>query len=272
MKEELLSWRLWVGTLGGDTMATSVGANCVAVAGERGTLVVDPLIAPAHARQVQDALERRGFPAVSHVLVTHHHTDHALGASFFAARGARVVATRPCAAAMAEQHPGLVAERRAVPALAALFADAEPHVPTEIFDDTTQIDLGGVVVEILRVGPAHTPGDAIAWIKEERAFVCGDLVSVGYHFNYEEADPAHLLPALDRIATRGDETFIPGHGPSGDVAIVHAQADYHRAVFAARHADEIRARFPGYLLDGALASAPVATKINGPRGPGAPSP
>jgi len=43
-------------TLGGDTLGTSYGANCTAVAGQDGTLLVDPLVCPAHARLVAGAI------------------------------------------------------------------------------------------------------------------------------------------------------------------------------------------------------------------------
>jgi hypothetical protein len=54
LHETVLSPRLVVLTLGGDRMLTSWGANCVALAAAAGTLVVDPMIAPAHARLVED--------------------------------------------------------------------------------------------------------------------------------------------------------------------------------------------------------------------------
>ncbi|HZY01873.1 MAG TPA: hypothetical protein VFF02_00125, partial [Anaeromyxobacteraceae bacterium] len=62
--ETALSARLLVLTLGGDTPLTSYGANCLALAGSAGTLLVDPLIAPAHARLVAEAVARHGFPPV----------------------------------------------------------------------------------------------------------------------------------------------------------------------------------------------------------------
>jgi cyclase len=261
LTEARLAPRLWVGTLGGDTMATSYGANCTAIAGDAGTLLVDPLIAPAHARLVAAALAAHGFPPVTHVLLTHHHTDHALGASLFA--GARVLATPDCAAAMAAQHPALVAARRADPALAALFADAVPHAPTDVFADAATIDLGGLRVEVRRLGPAHTPGDAVAIVPALGAVICGDLVSVGYHFNYEEATPGRLLAALAELGALGGTLYVPGHGPAGGREIIDAQADYHRRAFAARSADELRR--PGWLLEAALATAPL-----GWRGPEVP--
>jgi len=263
LQETLLSPRLLVLTLGGDGIPTSYGANCVAVAGDRATLVVDPLIAPAHARLVGEALERRGFPRVDVVVLTHHHTDHALGASWFASRGARVVAHRLCAEAMAAQHAGLVAERRAVPALSALFADAEPHVPSLLFDETHEVDLGGLTVRVRRAGPAHTPGDAVVIVPSERAVVCGDLVSAGYHFNYEEAEPAALAASLHALTALPADRFVPGHGPPGDREILEAQARYHEEaarIVAASPTPEVaraalRERFPGYQLEMAIESA-----------------
>jgi cyclase len=262
IREALLSPRLLVLTLGGDTVERSFGANCVAVAGERGTLVVDPLVAPAHARLVGEALARRAFPPVTHVVLTHHHTDHALGASWFAAQGATVVAQRRCAEAMAAQHPALVAARRADPALAWLFADAEPHAPTAVFEEGYAIDLGGVAIEVRSFGPAHTAGDAVVLVPSERAVACGDLVSVGYHFNYEEAEPGALGGALEALAELPADRFIPGHGPAGGPEILAAQARYHQAVarIVAESARKearaaVRSRFQGYLLEVAIESA-----------------
>jgi cyclase len=263
LRETALSPRLVVLTLGGDDVSSSYGANCVAAAGSRGTLLVDPLVAPAHARLVAAALARRAFPPVTHVVLTHHHTDHALGASWFAARGAEVVAQRRCAEAMAAFHPALVAARRADPDLAALFADAEPHAPTAVFDEGWRGDLGDLPVEVRRAGPAHTPGDALVLLPSEATVACGDLVSSGYHFNYEDAEPGALAGALAELAALPADHFVPGHGPPGGREVVEAQARYHeevaRIVAASATADEaragIRARCPGFLLEAAIETA-----------------
>jgi cyclase len=263
LHETALSPRLLVATLGGDGVSSSYGANCVAAAGARGTLLVDPLIAPSHARLVAEALARRAYPPVTHVVLTHHHTDHALGASWFAARGAEVVAQRRCAEAMAALHPALVAARRADPALAALFADAEPRAPSAVFDERWRADLGDLPVEVRRAGPAHTPGDALVLLPSERAVACGDLVSAGYHFNYEDAELGALAGALAALAALPADRFVPGHGPAGGRELVEAQARYHdevaRIVAASAAAGEaraaIRARFPGFLLEAAIETA-----------------
>jgi cyclase len=266
LRETVLSPRLVVLTLGGDRMLTSWGANCTALASAGGTVVVDPMIAPPHARLVEEALRRRGFPEVRHVVLTHHHTDHALGASWFAARGAAVVAHARCAEAMAAQHPATIAARRRVEELAALFADAVAYAPTVRFEERHVIDLGDARVEVRHLGPGHTPGDAVVLFPSEGVAACGDLVFAGYHYNYEEADAALLPRRLEELAALPASRFVPGHGPTGGREILEEQDRYHADVArivrsaagseAARAA--IEARFPGRALPEAIATAIAA--------------
>jgi glyoxylase-like metal-dependent hydrolase (beta-lactamase superfamily II) len=263
LHETVLSPRLLVLTLGGDRIQTSWGVNCVALAARVGTLVVDPMIAPAHARLVDDALRRRGFPEVRHVVLTHHHTDHALGAGWFAARGATVVAHARCAEAMAAQHPATIAARRRVPALAPLFADAEAYAPSVRFEHRHVLDLGDAEVEVRHLGAGHTPGDAVVVFPSDDAVACGDLVFAGCHFNYEEADAGQLARRLAELAALPASRFIPGHGAPGGRELLDAQARYHaevaRIVASSESADAARAaieaRFPDLTLRESTASA-----------------
>jgi cyclase len=253
-------------TLGGDTLRTGWGANCVAFAGAAGTVVVDPLIAPAHARLVEDALRVRGFPPVRHVVLTHHHTDHALGATWFAGRGAAVIAHRRCAEEMAAQHPDAIAARRGMAEVAPLFIDAAPCAPSIQFLDRYRIDLGDSLVEVRHLGPGHTRGDAVVLFESEGAAACGDLVFAGFHFNYEEADAPALSRRLDELGALPASCFIPGHGPPGGREILDAQARYHADVAGiVRSADSrerarvaVESRFPGLALPDAIHSAIAA--------------
>jgi cyclase len=240
-------------TLGGDRIETSFGANCTAVVGRQAVLLVDPLIAPAYARLVEEALAAKTSLRVRYVALTHHHTDHALGASHFAGRGATVIAHRHCAARMAAEHADLVAERRKQPELAALFAEAQAYTPFRIFEDGLTLDLGGTKARVIHTGHGHTPGDAIVHLPEESVVVCGDLVSAGYHVNYEDADVGHLDCGLAALSALGARTYVPGHGEPGGPERLEAQSRYHAAARAAAGApgagDRLRSSFPGYRLE-----------------------
>jgi cyclase len=244
--------RVW--TLGGDEVPSSFGANCTAVFGRGGVLLVDPLIAPAHARLVGEAVRRETDLPIRFVVLTHHHTDHALGSAWFAARGATVVAHRACREGMASEHPRLIEERRRDPGIAALFAGAESIPPAVTFEEGLALDPGDLEVRVLHPGHGHTPGDSVVLLPGERVAICGDLVSNSYHVNYEDADLANLEAGLQTLRSLGAETYIPGHGAPGGPEILERQGEYHAAVRAAAAEPEtavekLRRQFPGYKLE-----------------------
>ena len=266
LRETRIRDNVWVWTLGGETMATSYGANCTAVLGWDAVLLVDPFITPAHARRVERALREKTSLPLRHVVLTHHHTDHALGAGWFAARGKEVVAHRACRDRMGVEHPGLVFSRRCEPEVADLFRDAEPYLPSRTFEEGLTLDLGGTRARIIHPGHNHTPGDAVVHLLAESVVVCGDLVSNAYHVNYEDAKVKNLERGLETLRALGASAYVPGHGPTGGIELLDAQARYHREVREAvlREAnadaalDRVRTAFPDHLLGAVLPSALAA--------------
>jgi len=266
LRETRLTQKAFVLTLGGEDIRCAYGANCTVVLGRDAVLVVDPLIAPAHAKLVEAAVAAKTGRSIREVVLTHHHTDHALGAGTLARQGARVHAQRACASRMAAEHPGLIAERRANPALAPLFADAFACEPGHVFEYGVTLDLGGVTALVIHTGHGHTPGDAIVYVPEESLAICGDLVSTGYHVNYEDADPSGLDRGLAALSSLSASRFVPGHGPAGGPELVSAQARYHAAAREAAAggggADAVASRlvvsFPSHRL---AIVAPLAERL-----------
>jgi cyclase len=247
--------RVW--TFGGGSIATSYGANCGAVIGREAVLLVDPFIAPAHARLAERALRETTALPVRAVVLTHHHTDHALGAGYFLASGAEVIAHRACSERMVAEHPGLIESRRRHPGTAALFEGAEAYEPSRTFEAEMSLDLGGAPIRIFHPGHNHTPGDAVVHLPGESVVFCGDLVSNGYHVNYEDAAFENLAAGLDFLRSLGARTYVPGHGAPGGPEILDAQQLYHDTVReAARSGDleRVRATFPEHLLTEVIGS------------------
>jgi cyclase len=260
LRETRVRDNVWVWTLGGERIETSYGANCTAVIGRDAVLVVDPFIVPAFAKLVEDALRDRTPLPVRFVVLTHHHTDHALGAGWFAGRGAAVAAHAACRDAMAAEHPGLIEARRLVRELAELFRDVEPHLPGIVFGDAIEIDLGESRARVFHPGPGHTAGDVVVRLERESLVVCGDLVSAGYHVNYEDAAVENLEKGIRGLRDLGARTYVPGHGVPGGPEILEEQLRYHAAVAAASGVEEIRTRFPGYALAEVLPQSLAAWK------------
>ena len=274
LRETRIRENVWVWTFGGESIPTSYGANCTAVVGREAALLVDPFIAPVLARRVEETLRAKTALPLRHVVLTHHHTDHALGAGFFASRGVEVVAHRVCAERMSAEHPGLVASRRLQPDIADLFRDAEPYIPSRIFDEEVTLDLGGTEARLLHPGHNHTPGDAVVHLTRESVVICGDLVSSSYHVNYEDADVANLERGLETLRALEAGTYIPGHGPAGGPELLDAELRYHRAIVEAAASGEgperlerIRSRFPDYRLESVLPAAFTRRATASPQSP-----
>lgn len=248
LQESRLRDNVWLWTFGEDRIETSYGSNCTAVIGRESVLVADPFIAPELARRVETALTDKTSLPVRHVVLTHHHTDHALGAGWFARRGATIAAHPACRDAMRAEHPGLVAARRQIPQLAELFRDAEPYVPSLVVGDEIVIDLGDSQARVFHPGPGHTRGDLVVSFAKESVVACGDLVSVGYHVNYEDAVVENLENGIRALNALAAQTYVPGHGAPGGAEILDEQRHYHAAVAAASSVEEVRKRYPGYLL------------------------
>jgi glyoxylase-like metal-dependent hydrolase (beta-lactamase superfamily II) len=84
-------------------------------------------------------------------------------------------------------------------------------VPSATFEDHLTLYLGGRVLRFLRLGSAHTAGDVILWLPEERIVATGDVVTA----------PIPLMPSpytddypavLSEIEALGFRTLVPGHG------------------------------------------------------------
>jgi glyoxylase-like metal-dependent hydrolase (beta-lactamase superfamily II) len=267
LRETRVNDRVLVFSTGGEDLPTGWGANAVALLGEGETLLVDPLVAPAYARELKRLLAARGAGPVRWVVTTHHHTDHSVGASVFAEEGAEVVAHAIAAERMAAEQPEILARRRESPEVGALFADAVPSAPTRTITGPLELSVGGVRAVVRPCGPAHTPGDLRVDLPGLGVVVAGDLVFHGYHPNLEHADLDGWRRGLAELLREPEgTTFVPGHGAPGGREIVLAQlAWFDAAEDEVRRATEARApeeaearlreRFPGFLLEAVLPTA-----------------
>jgi glyoxylase-like metal-dependent hydrolase (beta-lactamase superfamily II) len=226
LTENRLSEAVSVFTYGGETLAESYGSNATVFFGNGAVVVVDPFVAPSQAAALGARIAARTGDPVTHVVLTHHHTDHALGGSWFKAFGAEVIAHAEAGRRMALEHAGLLAERRKDPALASVFEGAEPYAPTRLVTDGLAFEAGGFRFDVFHPGHAHTPGDLCVYAPSLGVLVSGDLVSTGYHPNLEDADVAGWRSALDRLLSLPFWILVPGHGAVGGREAVRDQLHY----------------------------------------------
>ena len=86
-------------------------------------------------------------------------------------------------------------------------------LPDETFTDKKVIELGQERIELLNLGPAHSPGDIATWLPDRKLVISGDMA---FHERllpvFEETDTAAWIESWENFAALGAEYVIPGHG------------------------------------------------------------
>jgi glyoxylase-like metal-dependent hydrolase (beta-lactamase superfamily II) len=112
------------------------------------------------------------------------------------------------------------------------FDGIELTPPTTLIEDRLDLDLDGRPAEILYVGPAHTAGDVIVHLPEERVVFGGDVLFISCTPIGWEGTFSRWLEALDQIIGLEPEVVVPGHGPVCGVEEVRELKRYFEYVIA----------------------------------------
>jgi len=104
------------------------------------------------------------------------------------------------------------------------------NMPNRFVSDSLIMDLGNEILCLYNMGQAHTWNDMIVLMKNREVVFTGDLVF--YHVNpflkkESGANVDKWIAVLDRILQLPDiKMFVPGHGSTGDKAIVGSMKRY----------------------------------------------
>ena len=108
------------------------------------------------------------------------------------------------------------------------------------------LHLGGKEIQILHVGRAHTRGDSIIFVPQDRIVYLSELYFADQFLFINDGYGLDWLAPLDAVQALDADIFVPGHGPdsgrsAGDAAGTCAfPADARRR--ARRRAEGNRAR------------------------------
>ncbi|HYC80509.1 MAG TPA: MBL fold metallo-hydrolase [Solirubrobacterales bacterium] len=202
--------------------------NVGIVEGERAVLVIDTAMGHVNGQSILDAAARIAGERKLFLTTTHFHPEHAFGAKPFEG-GVTYVINQSQAEELAAKGPEYVEMFSTFgPGLAQLLADVELVPPDLTYEGQLRIELGGRVVELLDLGPAHTRGDQLIWLPEERIVFAGDLVENAFFpiLPDPDANGVWWLEALDKIAALGPATVVGGHGAVGGPKLLDAFREY----------------------------------------------
>ena len=256
--------------------------NVGIVVGGRATLVVDTGLGPVNARTILREVARVRRGADLYVVSTHYHAEHAAGEETFPA-SATVVRARAQQQDIDELGAeGLLRFRAFSPLVAELLSGVRYRAADTIFEREHAIDLGGVRVRLLALGPTHTRGDTVAYVEPDRVLLAGDVVMNRRFpvFVSQASSVAAWRAALDELAALDPLHVVPSHGPRGGGALIDEQREWLETLdaqvrglkAAGRSADEtadlvtraLRAAYPDWTGERWIAAASRAAYREAP--------
>jgi len=118
----------------------------------------------------------------------------------------------------------------------------DPMGPTETFTDRRDITMGNFKIEVLHLGPAHSPGDTQVWLPDQGLMIAGDIA---FHERmppiFEGTCTLCWIETWEGPLTDLSPTYIiPGHGhPTNFAQVTRFTHDYlvHLRGEIAKHLD-----------------------------------
>jgi glyoxylase-like metal-dependent hydrolase (beta-lactamase superfamily II) len=107
------------------------------------------------------------------------------------------------------------------PATAEILKDAARRPAAITFDREYRLDLGGVAVQFLVVGPTHTRGDTGFFVEGDNVLFAGDVVmNNSFLAATATSSMKAWLAAFDRFDALKPATVVPAHGAVGPGTII----------------------------------------------------
>lgn len=174
--------------------------------------VIDAGGSRAEGEALYAAIRRVTDRPISHLILTHMHPDHILGAEVFSEAGASITADARLPEAVARRAETWMVSIPAQIGRTA-FAGTKIVAPDRLISSPTEIDLGATRLHLQPQPSAHTDSDLTVFDSRSGAFFAGDLIFRGLTPSLDGS----LTGWLDWIAAGPPEPapdlIVPGHGP-----------------------------------------------------------
>jgi len=177
------------------------GSNTGFIVGKNGVVVIDAKTTPESAKEMLDDLAKLTQKSVTDVILTHSDRDHVNGLAAFP-KGLRIISQVNCKKEIEESFN---------------TPDPSPrdYLPTMTVDKKKSLIIDGVRFELLHFAPAHTSGDLIIYLPEQKTVFTGDLFSPNpYPLIHLEkhGSSAGWIESVKGVIALDAETYVPGHG------------------------------------------------------------
>lgn len=191
-----------------------------------GVLVVNAGANYLLAQSLHEEIKKITDQPVKYVVLENGQGHAALGSNYWKEQGVPIIAHVDAAHEIEEGASALI-ERGYAQTGDKMFL-TKVVLPDETFEEKKVIEMGGERIELLYLGPAHSPGDIMVWLPGKRLIITGDMA---FHERllpiFEHTDTAAWLDTWEEFVALKPEHLIPGHGgPTSMEEVTKYTKDY----------------------------------------------
>ena len=209
--------------------------NIGIILGADAALVVDTGLGPVNGERVMALARQLAGPRRLYLTLTHFHPEHGYGAQVFE-RDATILynrAQRDELEVKGALYIGLFRQTQSKATADAL--DGTRIVMPDIAYDGVRadLDLGGRKVEFYTWGTAHSRGDQVVFLPQERILFAGDLIEERmfpifpwFPPDDTDVDAGRWVDILNAFDSFNPSLIVPGHGDMGGLRIAGDVASY----------------------------------------------
>jgi cyclase len=180
-----------------------VGSNSGVVIGKDGVIVIDAKQTPESGKAVTAEVAKLTSKPVTHVILTHSNLDHVDGLPGFP-KGLTIIAQESCKQQM--EHPRNNPQS----------VDISGYIPTKTVAKRESMTIDGVRFVLLHWAPAHTSGDLIIYLPDQKIAFTGDITVTRLPYPLihleDEGSSAGWIESMKGIVALNADTYVPGHG------------------------------------------------------------
>lgn len=180
------------------------GGNSGVIVGDKGVIVIDAKITAGSGKVLMAAIAQMTPKPVDTLILTHSDRDHVNGVAAF-----------PTSVTVVAQENNKKEQEKAIADGGKDMPPAD-HLPTRLISkrrDRSKVD--GVTLELLHWAPAHTSGDLVVYLPEQKIVFTGDIITNRpdplIHLEKHGSSEGWIQTVTGMLALDANE-FVPGHG------------------------------------------------------------
>lgn len=178
------------------------GGNTGIIVGKDGVIVVDAKTTPASAKDMLAEIAKITPKPVTTVILTHSDGDHVNGLAAFPA-GLTIISQENCK----KEMEASANSRNPAP---------QDRLPTKTVANKENVTINGVKLTLLHYAPAHTSGDLMVYLPEQKIVFTGDIIATNQPYTLIHAEKngssEGWIQTVKGLTGLNADTYVPGHG------------------------------------------------------------